>query len=709
MKKFSQTQTELTINRDSAKVPQSLMNSSRTEFGSDGVSEIWLECIEGKIPTDLYGHMFIVGPVGFEDTPYGHGIPVFNGDGMVYRLDFDRPGKVRLKTEIARTPCFYADLATRTRKKYQAYRFRNWGNMRFSAALGLRNPVNTAFLPIKSPQEPHHRLLMTYDAGRPYEIDPVSLKIKTAVGTNQEWRSTVPQIKPLFNQVFPVVLSTAHPACDEHTGEVFTINYGRSISNLLSTIPLIDGLNDMPQTVQKMLEPLVDTVIGNKPVQQFLGMGFKFTQDVFKGSTELINKLLSSTTGIEIEDFTYLIRWNRQGSLERWKLVLEDSSPVKIEQSVHQIGVTKDFIVIIDTAFKVGVDQILNNPLPDAEKTETALRTLLTRPQFPDSKVYLVPRDRLNTEQGIEKTKEREITVIPLILPLESIHFAVDYEASDLQDSVRKINLYITHNCATDVSEAIRSYDRSAFSPEHNLPSRLNGMLAIGQMDVNRIGRYVIDGDRGLVLDSKVVHNQDYTFGVGLITYRERLLSGAMAKQIEDIYGHSWGFWEELMPEFIFDLYKNYKYRLMSIEEIRQLPQKPKPVYLFRLHTSTMEFADVYQFDSGYMMSSPQFVPRKDSTDSSTDGYIVCTVNTPDKDEIWIFDAAKLSAGPVCKLGYSGFNFGYTIHTAWLPEISNSTSDYHVSVRKDYQELIKQRCRRVQDLFEKHIYPKFEN
>lgn len=718
MKKPLQTNMELTPKNTSAKVPQSLMDSSRTEFGSNGVGQISLNTVKGEIPADLHGHMFIVGPVGFTDTPYGDGTPVFNGDGMVYRLDFDRPGEVRLKTKIAKTPCFYADLATRTRRQYNKYRFRNWGNMRFSLTLGLRNLVNTAFLVMKSPQEPNNRLLMTYDAGRPYEIDPVSLKLKTPVGTNQEWRSVVPRIKPFLNQVFPVVLSTAHPACDEHTGEIFTINYGRSIANLLSTVPFVNSINGLPQAVKDFVEPLVDNVISNESVKQFLSMGLKFTQDVFKSSAELGNKLLKPIIGVDVEDFTYLIRWNQKGSLERWKLVLLDGSPVKIEQSVHQIGVTKDFIVIIDTAFKVGVDQILNNPLPDAEKTERALRILLTRPQFPDSKVYIVRRDRLEDGQRpASSTEEIELPVIPLVLPLESIHFAVDYEASNEEnsdDSVRKINLYITHNCATDVSEHIRSYDRSAYHPDQNLPSRLDGMLAIGQMDVNRLGRYVIDGDRGVILDSKVVHNQDYTFGVGLITYRERLLSGETPIQIEDIYAHSWGFWEELMPEFIFDLYKNYKYRLISIEEIRKLPQKNKPVYLFRLHTKTMEFADHYQFPLGYMMSSPQFVPRKDGTDSSTDGYIVCTVNTPNQDEIWIFDAKELSPGPVCQLNYPGFNFGYTIHTTWLPKISSyttnssGTSDYHISVRQDYEQFVKQQPQAVQDIFEQYIYPNFE-
>ncbi len=712
MEKPLKTKMELTPDSYSATVPQSLMNSSRKEFGSNNIPEITLNVIEGEIPSDLYGHVFIIGPVGFEDTPYGHGTPVFNGDGMVYRLDFDEPEKVRLKTAIAKTPCFYADSATRTRKKYHKYRFLNWGNMRFSVPLGLRNPVNTAFLPIKSPQDIGNRLLITYDAGRPYEIDPVSLQVKTPVGSNQEWRSTVPRIKSYLNQVFPVVLSTAHPVCDERTGETFTINYGRSIANLLSTIPLVDGLNNIPQEVRGLIEPLADTVINNQSLQQFLGFGLQFTQGVLKNFTELFSKLLKSNMGIEVEDFTYLIRWNHQGSFERWKLVLPDGSPVKIEQSVHQIGISKDFILIIDTAFKVGVDQILNHPLPDIEETERVLRILLTRPQSPDSQVYIVRRDLLvEGQRPVNGTEEVELTVIPLILPLESIHFVMDYEPDSNNEpgnKLRKINLYITHNCATDVSECIRSYDRSAFHQDYNLPSRLDGMLAIGQMDVNRLGRYVIDGDRGVILDSKVVHNQDYTFGVGLITYRERLESGETVKQIENIYGHSWGFWSELMPEFIFDLYKNYKYRLMSIEEILKLPQQKKPVYLFRLNTKTMEFEDTYEFPMNHMMSSPQFVPRKDGSGSSTDGYITCTVNTPDGDEIWIFDASDLKSGTVCKLNYPGFNFGYTIHTTWLPEIGSNISDYYVPVQKDYEELLENQEQDIKDIFEQYVFPNFQ-
>lgn len=72
------------------------------------------------------------------------------------------------------------------------------------------------------------------------------------------------------------------------------------------------------------------------------------------------------------------------------------------------------------------------------------------------------------------------------------------------------------------------------------------------------------------------------------------------------------------------------------------------------------------------------------------------------------FDAEKLFKGPVCQLSYPGFNFGYTIHTTWLPEIDSRIADYHISVRPDYEELVKQQPQDVQDMFEQDIYPHFE-
>jgi carotenoid cleavage dioxygenase-like enzyme len=96
------------------------MKLKRTEF----IDEIRLNLKNGEMPSDLQGHVFLIAPVGFENAPYGDGTPIFNGDGMVYRLDFDEPGAVWLKSRIAKTPCYFADKATQTDKQYEPYKFK---------------------------------------------------------------------------------------------------------------------------------------------------------------------------------------------------------------------------------------------------------------------------------------------------------------------------------------------------------------------------------------------------------------------------------------------------------------------------------------------------------------------------------------------------------------------------------------------------------
>ena len=75
------------------------------------------------------------------------------------------------------------------------------------------------------------------------------------------------------------------------------------------------------------------------------------------------------------------------------------------------------------------------------------------------------------------------------------------------------------------------------------------------------------------------------------------------------------------------------------------MAEKGVPACLLRLETQSMEIADRYQFDPGYIVSSPQFMPRRGNQGSSIDGYIVCTVFTPQRNEIWIFEADNLSRG----------------------------------------------------------------
>lgn len=193
-----------------------------------------------QLPEYLQCHMFLVGPVGAIDSykhknlPYivepAHGgwTPLYNGDGMIYRLDFHQTpengelpaagepcsmrtatGKAWMATRIVNTPDYYADLAIHNNsiyqenwpKEYPSLKFRNFGLTRLSFLLGSRNYLNTALLAMPF-SENEQRLLVTWDAGRPDEINPISLRVVAPVGWNREWYQMTPltNLKP-FQQI----------------------------------------------------------------------------------------------------------------------------------------------------------------------------------------------------------------------------------------------------------------------------------------------------------------------------------------------------------------------------------------------------------------------------------------------------------------------------------------------------------------------------
>ncbi len=352
----------------------------------------------------------------------------------------------------------------------------------------------------------------------------------------------------------------------------------------------------------------------------------------------------------------------------------------------------------------MGTEQVLNNPLPEDKKVERTFRELLERPNLPDSVIYLVRRSDLKAGQH-PAYSEQEVTVLAkkLVIPLPAAHFLVDYENPNGQ-----ITLHIAHICAWDVAEWVRQYDLSAYPPHNPIPQRVYSMEP-NEMDISRLGRYVIDGDRGEVVQSKVIYDSPYTWGTGLYAYRDQLPSGKQPKRLDNIYWTSFGLWQEIMTKFLFELYQDYKYRVLPLEDFLDLGKQGVPSCLLRLHTSdeSMTIIDSYQFPDGYIGSSPQFIPRGGSEAGSVDGYIICTVFTPVSSEFWIFDGANL-AKPLCKLSHPDFNFGFTLHSAWLPKIGRHQASYNIPVKQDYQKLVDKQSPNIQKLFEDKVYPHFQ-
>lgn len=703
-----------------APFPKSCMTTSREEF-----TDLKLNILEGNLPDDLCGHAFIIGPTGTVSSsgrkplsPSGDGSALFNGDGMIYRLDFHRD-EITLTNQIIRTPCFYADHASRSGSKYANLRFRNLGLGRISLILGFRDAVNTALVPFKFSSEKtkdeHWRILATWDVGRPYEIDPKTLKVITPIGSNKDWEE---QYLPLFVNrpfIFKFCTTGTHPVFDKENNDLFMINWSRSIWTILR--PMIDNIvktksKKLSDSIGKLISGLIKSPakIWQKSIRSinyFLRNPDKIKQNLCD-KLELVLLLISQlqlfirfiTNG---KDFIYLLRWNGD-KINKWKVVNSNKKPVKIRQSMHQIGISRDYIVLIDTAFKTGLEQILVDPIANKQGLEK-YRDIINYPQSPRTRVYVICRADLEIDKSLVEAKEVEID-------REIAHFIVNYENPD-----DTITLHCAHNCAWDPAEWVHDYDAKFNDKKNPIGHDLVGMT-VGPADISYLGRHTIQmtANKLEIKDPpKIIKDDNLTWATAIYAHN----SITPQKQYNNIYWVSWGFWPELLTDFIAEMYEPYDFRTLSKDEIREIAESGKPSSLFRLDPAMMEILDSYQFPCGYFGNSPQFVPRLEAKDreNSTDGYIICTVlydesNDKYNSELWIFDAANLANGPLCKFGHPKLKLGLTIHTTWLSEIAPHTSDYRISIRDDYESSINEQPpairEEIREMFKNEIYRYFE-
>ncbi|MGE5660200.1 MAG: carotenoid oxygenase family protein [Actinomycetota bacterium] len=728
--------------------PRSLLSVSREEFGQKEDNphakypplQLFLKPGQ-QLPSDLSGHVFIISSVGSVDSksrddnpdivfPSGDGsTPFYNGDGMVYRLDFNNPeAGVFLTTRIAKTPCYYADAAThQCEPKLQ---FQNLGIMRMSEQLGIRNQVNTGFLPMIFPGEENPRLLITWDIGRPYEIDTQTLEAVTPVGWDRDWRALNPLLAHLPLQPpfpFKLVQTSAHPAFDENTGEMVTVNSGRSLSTFISQLrPVIYWFLDCIENIKNFGKaPKKEQKLSER--QSF----FSRIITAFRKGVQLLHSFLQLFN--IFANFVYVITWDGKGEVKKWQVTNCYGCPLKIKQSMHQIGLTKDYVVLMDTAFKFLLEEILPPPNRHTyEAVEKCLRNLIDRPQLPDTVLYIVRRADL-------KPDSKKVVAQKVVIPRETTHFLVDYENPNQQ-----ITLHLAHVCAWDIAEWIRDLDVSLLEGNGHPSSNLSPMfgMTVGPLDISRMGCYILDASSGKAIkvvrsdltkvyqnsllencsDSKA-NNQNYspyTWGPALYAYRDPVPSG----RFEDIYWTFFGAWEDIFTEHGFKMYKNYQYREIPAHVVRQLIKQGIKSSLVRLHIAPLEslqerqnrleIQDAYQFEAGYFVNSPQFIPRLGGSGGSTDGYIVCVVyhgtdEQPNNgNEIWIFDATNLHKGPLCQLWHPQLNFGISIHTTWLPKIGKRTASYNIPIEADYASLVEQQPEEIKQLFQNWVYPKRE-
>jgi Retinal pigment epithelial membrane protein len=632
-----------------------------------------------QLPADLWGYAFFACPLPpvttFSADQYARGDRmVLNGDGMLYRLGFEA-GTAILKTRMMKPPCYYADLAAQLVPKFDkfGYRFLDGGMVRHSLLLGTRNQMNTAFLATKE------HLLATFDAARPHLLDPDSMELLEPIGEISNWQGLAPKQPAWITQVFQPYSNPAHPVCDHlpatdpsvpaPAGEFITVNYSAGLS-------LLSAIDRFRRWYKDKLGR--DGIILKNPWGAF---------------TNLVRYRFDSKT------------------FEKWQLVLPSGEPVIIQQAVHQMALTEDYIIIGDIAFKIEISQILAPFLFGAIRKYSvqigywlSLVFLKLVQPIPYANLYLVKRADLNlpVPPGAQPT----LTAVKIVLPREVSHFVTDYRNPD-----GKITLMSAHNGGWDVTEWIGEYDESVNLDCEITPPITKGIEFLAgvnkglpavpvkclrpglrgfqpaPVDLNSLARYTIDAQTGAVLEANFLSDvgdnpsKCNTWSVSVNTHRNLNRDSKLetGEKITSLYWMGWGFTWETIPKRIYRAYRDRDNRVISVEG---LPDSDMPASLLRLDTERMEIADSFEFPIGYLARSPQFIPSRDpcppGKDPATHGYIVCIImsdaephnpHTMAKDEIWVFHADDFKGKPIYRLSHPNINLGLTIHSTWIPEI----------------------------------------
>lgn len=715
-------------------------------FGSREALELELKIIGGELPTDLGGYLFVNAAAGTvnsptpppKDWPDGspcaeYGATVLNGDGLLYRFDFSEAGTVKLKSKLLKTACYYADEATGYGTDYykNGLHFRSNGLSRTHDDLGTRNQVNTAVIPFRfGPEEPVH-LSVTFDAGRPHVVDPVSMDLVTPIGKQPEWLQNFPDE---MQQVFPMIYATAHPAFDPYTFDYYAVNYQKSLLNLISNVEWDRRLTQAANFALTELERFADWVLGKQlspgdladAVRQFV----PFLND--KHSTKHKKEFsdhyqIPNTPPVTSE--VRLVHWKGE-KMNSWRVVnADDGANIAINQTMHQMELTEDYILLSDSTLKFALDMLMSLPFGHNDRLNSLLRKITTHTIRPTTPCYLIRRAELTEDKS-------EVPAIPFELPHETIHFALDYQNPD-----GHITLYAGHNSAICGGEWIRPYDRLAVDPQQPLPADRIGNMAASVMDISRVGKHVINGADGAMVESHVIHRKGFTgdkvteldgphtWGAGLSTFRDQYSGTEKPAHIRYIFQQFDGLEAESLTEFIYELYASYneEHGIIPADKILDYHRHGVPGCLCRIATDTLELEDHYTAAAHESLQSLQFIPRRratpaeaDDRDEQLDGYIAALFMVADptgevsgyQRQLYLFDAADLAAGPVCKLGHEQLAWSLTIHSTYCPEIASPTLAYRVDVAEDYGWVLdrfvdEDKQKKMREFMEREVYPHY--
>ena len=704
--------------------------------------DITLDVIEGELPGDLYGHMYANSAVGTVDSgglPFSkdcedYGSPIFNGDGYVIRFDFDEKGKVKLRSRIMKTPSYWADYALRVggparndpRFDGFGWHFRSTGMARFSIQLGQCNQLNVAVIPVRFDDDGPIRMLATYEAGRPWEFDPESLEVKAPILKNDDTHSLIPEW--LWRYPFKVILSTAHPIWDARTKEVYVVNYLKSVGTLIGFYRiLLSYLRNPKETKEHLMEAAkrAHQKGGEEGLRDFERFVMDESSNLSGKEDSEFKEFFSNLKDKAIPgDSVFLNRWDGTPDVQQWRIQV-GGEDITIRDNMHQMGITENYVILSDSSFKMNLSLMFNFIMPLFPELEEDIRDLLTFPMKPNSRLYFVKRSDLR--EGVDT-----VQAVMAEIPLECVHFMANYKEENGQITVMTAN-----NTANCPAEWVRYFDKVKATGEEVDLDYL-GYLSVGPMDIGRVGRFVFDATTGAPVEEKTsvlfetgnLKDIDqigaHTWAVGLYAFRGYDEVGERKSHIGNMYWQIYGLERDQMTEFIFDLYTNYPNREVSVEDMERLSKTGVPIGLARVDHSAPELKieDYYLFDPKHNIRSIQFLPRatrNEALPEDMDGYILCTLTVPldveqntYRSEMWMWDAADLAKGPICKLHHPKFRFAYTFHSVFVEKAEPTNPPSQIDVIDDLDDQVRAignpiRQARIEGFMDEFVYPHFAN
>ena len=456
------------------------------------------------------------------------------------------------------------------------------------------------------------------------------------------------------------------------------INCDAGIPHLLDPVSLdvispIGGIGEW----NRALPPVLDAMLSRNWPFPLIRSSAHPCFDEFSGEYITVDFTMGLKTGLigAVEGSLYVKTWDLQGAVKSTRVITPEGRAATISGAVHTLCVTRNFIIILDTPFGIellGMLGLGNQPVAFKE----------------DTTMWVIRRDEL--EQG-DTVLGRPVTV-----PKEYQHVVANFD-----DYGDEVTLYAASSPCTDFSEALQTddllLDGSPIRPE------LRGMLS-APMDEGEMVRLRlrVQGEQASVItgDTVMTMEPDLGWEIALQAYKG---NNASPEELTHMYWVSFGFHHDLAVQRVRDAYADYPYRNVPLD---QLPSRTIGPALFGLNCRTMTIDTVWRAPEGWFVASPQFIPTRGSQ-AQNEGYLLVTAISDGGDELWLFDAARLEKGPVCRLGHPAVDLAFSLHTTWSPDLPGSKLGYRMPASSDLQGVMADKPQVLKDVFAKEVYPRF--